>query len=106
MTNVLSNALANVLNLGKNDKSEEDLVDAQHPPIESTQVVTEDTPQIIISFANPAFPTFIFTNWRAGVSMGTIERCGQLLIREAMKQQALLMHKRRTEEHEAQTQTA
>lgn len=55
-----------------------------------------DCPQVIIKFENPQFPTFEFQNWKPGISLGTFERAGNMLVREAQKNQAHMLTKMKT----------
>ena len=55
-------------------------------------------PTIVVKFDDPGFPTFEFVNWKAGISLGTIERGAGLMLREAMRQQAMLYNKARLAE--------
>lgn len=52
-------------------------------------------PTITITFEEPGAPVFDFTDWKPGISMGNVERAGQLMIREVQKQQAIMIQKLR-----------
>ena len=52
-------------------------------------------PGIIITFVDgPQNPKIEFVNWEPGISLGAIERMTQLLMREAMREQAKLANAR------------
>jgi hypothetical protein len=55
-----------------------------------------DCPSVLIKFENPQFPTFEFLNWKPGISLGTFERAGNMLVREAQKAQARLLTQMKT----------
>lgn len=63
-------------------------------------------PQIIISFDNPQFPKFYFNDWTPGISLGTIERASNLMIRAAMEQHARFQQQLRVEDANAKTKLA
>lgn len=56
----------------------------------------DTTPTILVKFTHMQFPEFEFKNWKAGISLGAIERAGQLMIREVQREQARLLTQSRT----------
>lgn len=78
----------------------------QTPKPFSISGVPNKVPKILITFNNLQFPEFEFQDWSAGVSLGSVERAGQLMIREAQIEQAKFLQKLRIDESKAQTQQA